>query len=328
MELFLTNLTSPPLLFFLLGAAAALFRTDLVIPDQISKFLSLYLLMAIGFKGGVALAASEWNLEMLTGLGVALLMSALVPFYVFYLLKRSMSVADAAAIAATFGSISAVTFVTTTSYLDSNGVEWNGYMVAAMALMESPAIIIGLLLYRLYQSDQSDSEFDIKELVRDSFLNGSVFLIVGSLVVGLVASTEGKAQVEPFLKDLFLGILCLFLLDMGIVAMRRLKEMRRTGASSKRVRALHLVFWGLLLPLINAAVVLPMVILLGIPEGDAVLLVVLSASGSYIAVPAAMRLALPEANPGNYLGISLAVTFPFNLIVGIPLYHFLVQVFI
>ena len=183
---------------------------------------------------------------MLRDLGVALLMSALVPFYVFYLLKRSMSVADAAAIAATFGSISAVTFVTTTSYLDSNGVEWNGYMVAAMALMESPAIIIGLLLYRLYQSDQSGSEFDIKELVRDSFLNGSVFLIVGSLVVVLVASAEGKTQVEPFLKDLFLGILCLFLLDMGIVAMRRLKEMRRTGARSKRVRALHLVVWGLL----------------------------------------------------------------------------------
>lgn len=328
MDLFLINLTSPPLLFFLLGTAAALFRTDLEIPDQIAKFLSLYLLMAIGFKGGVALASSAWNVEMLTGLGVALLMSIVVPIYVFYWLKRTASVADAAAIAATFGSISAVTFVTTTSYLDANGIEWNGYMVAAMALMESPAIIIGLLLYRLHQSKGSTSEFDFKELIRESFLNGSVFLIVGSLVVGLIASEDGKAMVSPFFKDLFLGILCLFLLDMGIVAMRRLKEMRRAGKSSKRVKPLQLVVWGLVLPIVNVVLVLPMVILFGISEGDAVLLIVLSASASYIAVPAALRLALPEANPGNYLGISLGVTFPFNLIIGIPLYHSLVTVFL
>lgn len=328
MELFLTNLTSPPLLFFLLGAAAALFRTDLDIPDQIAKFLSIYLLMAIGFKGGIALASSPWNSEMLTGLGVALLMSVLVPIYVFYWLKRTASIADAAAIAATFGSISAVTFVTTTSYLDANGIEWNGYMVAAMALMESPAIIIGLLLYRLHQSEGTGEAFDLKELVRESFLNGSVFLIVGSLVVGLIASEEGKTMVSPFFKDLFLGILCLFLLDMGIVAMRRLKDMRRAGGSQNRVKPLQLVIWGLALPLVNVALVLPMVVLFGISEGDAVLLIVLSASASYIAVPAALRLALPEANPGNYLGISLGITFPFNLILGIPLYHFLVTIFL
>ena len=317
-SLFLSNLTSPPLLFFILGAVSVLVRTDLEIPDQIAKFLSLYLLMAIGFKGGVALSKSELGYDVLTGLGIALALSIIVPFYVFGVLKRFMSAADAAATAATFGSISAVTFVTSTSYLDSNGVEWNGYLVAAMALMETPAIMIGLAMYQLFRSLSTKVELNGEELIRESLLNGSVFLIVGSLVVGWVSGADGMNSVSPFLDELFIGILCLFLLDMGIVAMRRLRNIAR---SKVEMGLGHLLIWGLLFPVVNAMLALGLVALFNVPEGDAMLLIVLSASASYIAVPAAMRLALPEANPGIYLSISLGITFPFNLLIGIPFYH-------
>lgn len=317
-SLFLTNLSSPPLLFFLLGGLSAWLRTDLEIPDQIAKFLSLYLLMAIGFKGGVALSNSEIGYEVLTGIGIALALSCIVPVYVFFFLKRQLSVADAAATAATFGSISAVTFVTSTSYLDAQGIAWNGYLVAAMALMETPAIMIGLLFYQLYKTKGSDVAFNGSDLVRESLLNGSVFLIVGSLVVGWISGSDGMTAVGPFLQEMFIGVLCLFLLDMGIVAMRRLRDL--TGTKSD-TRFAVLIGWGLVLPVINAALAVLLVKLFQVPEGDAMLLIVLSASASYIAVPAAMRLALPEANPGVYLSMSLGITFPFNLLLGIPLYH-------
>jgi hypothetical protein len=318
--LFFTNLTSPPLLFFLLGALASLLRSDLEIPEQIAKFLSLYLLMAIGFKGGVALSESDLDLAVLTGLSIALVMSIVVPVYVFFLVKRTMTLADAAATAATFGSISAVTFVTCTSYLDANQIEWSGYLVAAMALMESPAIIIGLLFYKVFQDSTVGVSLNARDLINDSLLNGSVFLIVGSLVVGWISGPEGKVLVAPFLQDLFIGVLCFFLLDMGIVAMRRLMDLRLSGSG---LPIWQIAGWGIVLPLINAALALFITSLFTIGEGDVVLLLVLSASASYIAVPAAMRLALPEANPGTYLGIALGITFPFNLVIGIPLYHYL-----
>jgi len=316
--LFFSNLTSPPLLFFLLGALASAVRSDLEIPDQVARFMSLYLLMAIGFKGGVALAESSLDVAVLTGLGIALFMSMLVPVYVFFILKRRMPLADAAATAATFGSISAVTFVTCTSYLDANGIKWSGYLVAAMALMESPAIIIGLLMYKLSKETGASEPLDLKELMRDACLNGSVFLIVGSLVVGWISGPSGKALVSPFLQDIFIGVLCLFLLDMGIVAMSRIKDLAASGIT---VPIRRLVFWGLALPLTNGSLALLITSFFELPIGDVLLLVVLSASASYIAVPAAMRLALPEANPGIYLGMALGITFPFNLLVGIPLYH-------
>lgn len=320
-SLFLENLTSPPLLFFLLGVAATLVRSDLEMPEQVAKFLSLYLLFAIGFKGGVALAESPFNAAIFISLFAALVMAALVPLYVFFILRRRFSVADAAATAATYGSISAVTFVTCTSYLDANGVPWSGHLVAAMALMESPAIVIGLLLYRLYGNSEQNELPELMQrgdLLRDSFFNGSVFLIVGSLLIGWLSGPEGKSQVSPVVNDLFIGVLCLFLLDMGIVAARRLQDLRSkvTGASP-----VGLVTWGLVIPLLNATIATALAVTLGLSEGDAVLLIVLCASASYIAVPAAMRLALPEANPSVYLAMSLAITFPFNLLIGIPLYH-------
>ena len=328
---FLTNLTSPPLLFFFLGALAAAVRSDLEIPAQVAKFLSLYLLFAIGFKGGVALAAGDLDGTAGAGLLAALGLACVVPLYAFALLRRRLGAADAAALAATYGSISAVTFVTATSYLDAQNVAWGGHLVAAMALMESPAIVIGILLYRMYGANGGGraEAIDWRELGREAFLNGSVFLIVGSMVIGWITGARGMTVLSPFISDLFLGILCLFLLDMGIVAARRLRDLRRSRKQDRQAAVTaspaFLIGFALLLPLVNAGVAATLCALLGLPEGDALLLIVLGASASYIAVPAALRLALPEANPSLYLPLSLAVTFPFNLLIGIPLYHELVR---
>jgi len=323
-SVFLSNLTSPPLLFFILGAAAALLRSDLDIPEQIAKFLSIYLLFAIGLKGGVALSASEFDLTVASVLLVAVLLAAAIPIGVFFYLKSRLPIADAAAIAATYGSVSAVTFVTSTSYLDGQGIAWSGYLVAAMALMESPAIIVGLMVYRMRHTESNSAQHELLPggIVKESFLNGSVFLLLGSLCIGLIIGPEGESQVIPFAGDLFIGILCLFLLDMGIIAMRRLQDMRE---QANRLQPLSMLVWAVLIPLVSGSVALACAALLGIGEGDALLLVVLSASASYIAVPAAMRLALPEANPSMYLAMSLAITFPFNLLIGIPLYHLAIR---
>ena len=325
---FLTNLSSPPLLFFFLGVAAVFVRSDLEIPTQIAKFLSLYLLFAIGFKGGVVLAESELDATVGLTIAASLLLAFVVPVYVFFLLRRRLPVADAAAIAATYGSISAVTFVTCTSYLDAAGIPWGGHLVAAMALMESPAIVIGILLYRLYRKGSADGHHgsvDWPDLLKESCLNGSVFLIVGSLLIGWFTGPTGMAQVSPFVADLFIGVLCLFLLDMGIVAARRLQDLRHAQQTAG-LGPTALVGASLALPLVNAALAGGIALLLGLPEGDALLLTILGASASYIAVPAAMRLALPEANPSIYLPMSLAVTFPFNLLIGIPAYHYVLRV--
>lgn len=328
MSVFLSNLGSPPLLFFFLGVIAVAVRSDLEIPGQIAKFLSLYLLFAIGFKGGVALAESAVDATVVLTLLAAMAMSALIPIYTFFLLRRRMPVADAAAVAATYGSVSAVTFVTAAGYLDIQGVDWSGYLVAAMALMESPAIIMGILLYSRYAGNAtgSASTFSWKQLLNESMFNGSVLLILGSMLIGWITGSEGMAQVQPLVKDLFLGLLCLFLLDMGIVAARRFRDFLQTPDGGQRGRHLRLMLvTALAIPLLNAMIALGLARLLGLSEGNALLLVVLAASGSYIAVPAAMRLALPEASPGTYLTMSLAITFPFNLLIGIPAYHALTK---
>ncbi len=315
---FLSNLSSPPLLFFFLGAAAVAARSDLEIPNQIAKFLSIYLLFAIGFKGGVALAEATFSSTILLTLATAMALSALLPLVCFMVLRRKLPVADAAATAATYGSVSAVTFVTAAGYLDVMNIDWGGHMVAAMALMESPAIIVGLLLYRRYSgdADQPMEAFSWSSLLREACLNGSIFLIVGSMLIGWISGPAGMSQIGSFVNELFLGVLCLFLLDMGIVAARRLQDLRSNPAALAII-----VPAALLLPLFNGAVGLLAAWVLQLSEGDALLLVILSASASYIAVPAAMRLVLPQANPGTYLPMSLAVTFPFNILLGIPLYH-------
>jgi hypothetical protein len=324
MSVFLSNLSSPPLLFFFLGVVAVLARSDLEIPAQIAKSLSIYLLFAIGFKGGVAISESTIDATMLLTLLGAVTLSALIPVYTFVLLRRWFPLADAAAIAATYGSVSAVTFVTATGYLDMLGIQWSGYLVAAMALMESPAIIVGIVLYKFYGGQQSGAVQNVswKALLREALFNGSVLLILGSMLIGWITGADGMQKVEPLVKDLFLGLLCLFLLDMGIVAARRFGDLPATKTARSDGRSMRpLLLAAMLLPALNALVGLALALLLGLSEGNALLLVVLAASASYIAVPAAMRLALPEANPGSYLTMSLAITFPLNLLVGIPAYH-------
>jgi uncharacterized protein len=312
------NLLSPPILFFLLGLIATLVRSDLEIPPSISKALSLFLLFAIGYKGGLELAHSGLSGDVITTLLAAMAAAIVVPLWTFFALRARLGVANAAAVAATYGSISAVTFITATSFLTQQNIAYSGHLIAAMALMESPAIVIGVLLARRYAAPTSGSTgIQWNHLGRDAFLNGSVFLLLGSMLIGYVCGPERGATIKPFITTLFPGMLTLFLLDMGMVAARRIGELKVAGFST--------IAFALIAPLINAALGLALSTWLGLSHGDALLLVVLCASASYIAVPAALRIALPEANPSIYVTLSLAVTFPFNILVGIPLYHFAIS---
>ncbi len=314
----LGNFLSPPILFFLLGLAATLVRSDLELPSPLPKILSLYLLFSIGFRGGMELAHSGLTTHVATTLGVAILAAVAVPAYTYFILRVRLDPANAAAIAATYGSISAVTFITATAFLDANKIAYSGHMVAAMALMESPAIVVGVVFARLAAkraAGGAETEaFDWGRVGRDAFLNGSVFLLVGSLLVGAITGNRpGAEALKPFSHQLYAGVLALFLLDMGIVAARRLADLRRAGV--------FLVAFAITVPLVNAALGLLAARLIGLDHGDALLFVILCASASYIAVPAAMRLAIPEANPSLYVTMALALTFPFNILIGIPLYQ-------
>lgn len=306
------NLLTPPILFFALGFAATLARSDLEIPAQVSKTLSLFLLAAIGFKGGVSLAESGLTVSVSATLLAAVAASAIVPLWTFFALRPLLGSTDAAAVAATYGSVSAVTFITASAFLTSQNIPFSGHMVAAMALMESPAIVIGVLLARRF-GQNSAAGINWSHLARDAFLNGSVVLLLGSLAIGYACGPVGGASFMPFIKTLFPGLLAFFLLDMGLVAAKRLGDLREVGLPSAA--------FALLAPPVNAALGLGLATLLGLGHGDALLLVILCASASYIAVPAALRIALPEANPGLYVTLSLAVTFPLNIVFGLPLYH-------
>ena len=305
------NLLSPMILCFALGLLAALARSDLSVPEAAAKALSLYLLFAIGFKGGAAVADSGLGFSLFSALAAGVLLSVALPFVAFALLRvmTRFSVADAAAVAAHYGSISIVTFVTATSVLEGRGISSEGYMVAVAAAMEAPAIISALWIVAK-AGDGADVDTD---LWREILLNGSIVLLVGSFVIGLLTGADGLARIESFIVSPFQGVLCLFLLDMGLVAGRGLR-------TSGGVLGAGAILFGLLMPLIGAAAGLLMGAGLGLSAGGVALLMTLAASASYIAVPAAMRVALPEANPSIYLTLSLGVTFPFNLTVGIPLY--------
>ncbi|MGC8711292.1 MAG: sodium-dependent bicarbonate transport family permease [Leptodesmis sp.] len=314
-SLILSNILNPPVLFFFLGMTAIFVKSDLEVPPPIPKLFSLYLLFAIGFKGGVELAKSGVNQEVLLTLAAAILMACAVPVYTFFILKLQLDPYNAAAIAATYGSISAVTFITASSFLEQLNVNFDGYMVAALALMESPAIIVGLILVNLFTSEEeSDREFSWPEVLQEAFLNGAVFLLVGSLLVGVLTGERGWQVLSPFTQDMFYGVLTFFLLDMGLVAAKRIKDLKKIGV--------FLISFAILTPILNAGIGLLIARLIDMPEGDALLFSVLCASASYIAVPAAMRLTVPEANPSLYISTALAVTFPFNIIVGIPLYQY------
>ena len=318
-SLIVSNILNPPILFFFLGMLAVFVKSDLEIPPPVPKLLSLYLLFSIGFKGGVELIKSGVTQEVVLTLLAAMVMACFVPLYTFFILRLKLDTYDAAAIAATYGSISAVTFITAGAFLGELGIDYDGYMVAALALMESPAIIVGLILVNFFTADQGERDFSWREVLQEAFLNSSVYLLVGSLAIGVLTGEHGWQVLEPFTQGLFYGILTFFLLDMGLVAAKRIKDLQKTGT--------FLISFAILIPIVNAVIGLLIAKLIGMPQGDALLFAVLCASASYIAVPAAMRLTVPEANPSLYVSTALAVTFPFNIIVGIPLYLYGINMF-
>jgi uncharacterized protein len=320
LSLVASNILNPPVLAFFMGLLAVFLKSDLEIPAPIPKLFSLYLLFAIGFKGGVELSKSGFNQQVALTILAAMLMSALVPVYTFFILRIKLDAYNAAAIAATYGSISAVTFITATALLKQLGIDFDGYMVAALALMESPAIIVGLILVSVFGGGE-EGKRDIvwSEVLQESFLNSSVFLLIGSLIMGILTGEHGWEVLSPFTQDLFYGVLTFFLLDMGLVAASRIKDLQEAGV--------FLIGFAILIPIVNAGVGLVIAKLIGMPQGDSLLFAVLCASASYIAVPAAMRLTVPEANPSLYISTALAVTFPFNIIVGIPMYLYAINMF-
>ncbi|QBN18363.1 sodium-dependent bicarbonate transport family permease [Flavobacterium nackdongense] len=308
-DLLMDNLTSPALLFFLLGIIAVQVKSDLEIPENTSKFISLYLLFSIGFKGGQELAHSSFTLDIIWGVVFGIAISIIIPFYSFFILKKKLGPYNAGAIAAAYGSVSAVTFVTAISFLEVQNLEFNGYMVAIMALMEAPAIIIGVILISFYKKDNA---LRIGGIIKHSFTNGSVLLIMGSLIIGMLASDSQAAGIKPFTTDIFKGFLVLFLLDMGMTSGRKLSAFIKNGWFT--------IAFALLIPLINGCLVAVLSGFVTQETGDRFIFAILAASASYIAVPAAMKIAAPKANPGLYLPMALAVTFPFNITLGFPVY--------
>jgi hypothetical protein len=310
------NLTNPALLFFFLGLIAVNLKSDLKIPENSSKFISLYLLLAIGFKGGQELAHSIITSEIIWSLLFGVLLAFIVPIYCYYILRLKLSVENSGAIAAAYGSVSAVTFVTTISFLESSQIAFGGHMVAVMALMEAPSIIVGVLLISIYNKD-AQTKTSFKTVSRHSLTNGSVVLIIGSLFVGYFTNDAQAAGIKPFTTDLFKGFLAVFLLDMGITSGEKLKALLKKGWFT--------LSFAIIIPVINGCLVALISGLFMEEIGNRLLMAILAASASYIAVPAAMKLAAPKANPGLYIPMALAITFPFNITLGMPLYLCIIE---
>lgn len=311
----------PAILFFVFGILAGSLRSNLEIPPQISRFLSLYLLMALGLKGGFALAQSGLTAEVMISLGAALGMAVLVPLLGYWVLRRFLNGFDAAAIAATYGSVSAVTFITAVQYLDVNGITYGGHMAAAMALMESPAIILAVVLANHARQQaatgfgpghSASSGAPLGRILHESLTDGAQLLLIGAMLIGVITGDDGQAAMKPFSVDLFKGMLAFFLLDMGLLAARNMGKLKGQSA--------WLLVYAVVGPLLHAGIALLLGSMLGMSSGNLALLMVLAASASYIAVPAVIRHAIPEANPSLYFGLSLGLTFPFNILIGIPLY--------
>lgn len=315
-NLLIDNLTNPALLFFVLGIIAVYLKSDLEIPPNSSKFISLYLLFAIGFKGGQELShealTAEIGWSMLFGISISLI----IPLYTFFILKKKLNVFDAGAIAAAYGSVSAVTFVTGVSYLEAQQLILHGHMVAIMALMESPAIIIGLVLISIYNKSESNT-IKKRTVITHSLTNGSVLLILGSLIIGYVADAKQAEGIKPFTNDLFKGFLAIFLLDMGVTSGRKLKAFFSFGWFP--------IIFAILIPLFNGCLVAYISSFVTHEVTNRFMFAILAASASYIAVPAAMKISVPKANPGLFLPMALAVTFPINITIGMPIYFLIIQ---
>lgn len=314
------NLTNPALLFFILGIIAAQLKNDLKIPESSSKFISVYLLLCIGFKGGNELSHSSFENEVILGMFLGFFLSAVIPVAAFFALKNRVSTKNAGAIAAAYGSVSAVTFVTAISYLEFEGAAFDGYMIAIMALMEAPAIVAGILLIKLFskkEGDHSTANRSMKTVFNHALNNAGVLLIFGSLLIGLLAGDKHAEGIKPFTTDIFKGFLAVFLLDMGIQAGRQLNAMRENG--------FFLIAFAGIFPFINGLLALLAASFFTTTGGNLLLFAILAAGASYIAVPAAMKQAVPEANPGLYLPMALGITFPINVIIGIPFYWLIIK---
>ncbi len=321
---FTQNLLSPPILFFALGVLAGFIKSDLDVPESISRYLSIYLMMAIGFKGGVAIASTaEFNGQILSAVAAGIAIGFLQPFLSYALLRATtqMDSPTAAAVSAHYGSISMVTFVTAAAFLKFHDIAYAGYIVAILALMEAPAIISGLFIAHRAAPETRNHQSEEKRLFnREIFTNGAILLLTGSFIIGWITGKPGMDKMEGFLQTPFQGILALFLLDMGLLVSKNLPHLRQLNWP--------MVLFALYMPLIGAAIGLWTAHVIGLDVGTGMLFTVLCASASYIAVPAAMRLALPEAKAAIYLPMSLAVTFPFNVVIGIPFYYSLAQKFL
>ena len=316
LNLLLENLTNPALLFFVLGIIAVQVKSDLVIPENSAKFISLYLLFAIGFKGGQELSHEPFTREVGTSMIFGILISLLIPVYTFFTLKTKLNVFDAGAVAAAYGSVSAVTFVTAASFLEAQQMSFSGHMVAVMALMESPAIIMGLVLISIFNTNNTE-RIQKRTAIRHSFTNGSVLLILGSLIIGYLASAKQAEGIKPFTNDLFKGFLAIFLLDLGISSGKKLKSFFSFGWFP--------FAFALIVPLINGCLVAFLSNGIITDASNRFIFAVLAASASYIAVPAAMKISVPQSNQGLLLPMALAITFPINITLGMPLYFLIVQ---
>lgn len=328
----------PAILFFVFGLVAGRLKSNLEIPPQISRFLSLYLLMALGLKGGFALAESGLTSDVAITLGSALALAFIVPALGYAVLRRFLNGFDAAAIAATYGSVSAVTFITAVQYLDNIGLTYGGHMAAAMALMESPAIVMAVVLANLARTRQAEANnpaaqgasaaargsaaasMPMSRILHESLTDGAQLLLLGAMVVGMLTGEAGEAAMQPFAVDLFKGMLAFFLLDMGLLAARNIGGLKG--------QSLWLFIYAIAGPVLHAGLALALALAFGVSAGNGGLLMVLAASASYIAVPAVIRHAIPEANPSLYFGMSLGVTFPLNILIGIPVYVHLAQRFL
>lgn len=315
----MNNFLDPAILFFVFGAFAGAVKSNLEIPQPIARFLSLYLLMALGLKGGFALHKSGFTLEIGLALGLAIFLAVIIPLLGYWVLRTKLNSYEAAAVSATYGSVSAVTFITATQTLDHYGIPFGGHMAAAMALMESPAIILAILLANKARAavTQTKQPVGMSKVLHESFTDGAQLLLLGSMLVGLISGDHGQELMAPFSIDLFKGMLAFFLLDMGLMAAKNFGGLKGKPPIT--------LFYAVGAPLVHASIALGLSKLLGLPLGDTVLLMVLAASASYIAVPAVLRHALPEVNPALYMGMSLGITFPLNVIFGIPLYAYVAR---
>ena len=316
LSLLAENLTNPALLFFILGILAVLIKSDLEIPQNSSRFISLYLLFAIGFKGGQELSHEHMNSKILWSMGFGLLLSTIIPIATYFLLRLKLNVSDSAATAAAYGSVSAVTFVTAITFLEFHKMNSSGHMVAVMALMESPAIIVGLILLSIFRKGDQ-GKFEFGTILKHALTNGSVVLILGSLIIGFLADAKQAEGIKPFTNELFKGFLAIFLLDMGISSGKKLKSFFDYGWFP--------IVFALIIPLMNGIITAYLSHWITEDIGDRFIFAVLAASASYIAVPAAMKISAPQANPGLFLPMALAITFPMNITVGFPIYFSIIQ---